>query len=221
MRKLLLLCGVFATACIDNDYDLANVSTDNIAIGDETSRFEAPLAKVYVSLADINSNDQVRIDQIFNEADTWLPTQLPDTDENGAYADVQRLLNDPTYVNDRLLPDLLDEMGTNPEKLDAVATLLQKNYYDDFAGVLPGVTQTEFKEAFVEAFTANSSLRDALSQEVKNLAGDYLTTLDVNMDDLAYEIGHIYLSDEVVNLLCDNVDPAESPDPKNTLHLAG
>lgn len=221
MRKLLLLCGVFATACIDNDYDLANINTDNIAIGDETSRFEAPLAKVYVSLADINSNDQVRIDQIFNEADTWLPTQLPDTDENGAYADVQRLLNAPTYVNDRLLPDLLDEMGTNPEKLDAVATLLQKNYYDDFAGVLPGVSQTEFKEAFVEAFTSNASLRDALSREVKNLAGDYLTNLDVNMDDLSYEIGHIDLSDEVVNMLCDNLDPAETPDPKNTLHLAG
>ena len=77
MRKLLLLCGVFATACIDNDYDLANINTDNIAIGDETSRFEAPLAKVYVSLADINSNDQVRIDQIFNEADTWLRPNCP------------------------------------------------------------------------------------------------------------------------------------------------
>lgn len=36
MRKLilLLLSGVLSTACVDKDYDLGNIDTDNIAIGD-------------------------------------------------------------------------------------------------------------------------------------------------------------------------------------------
>ena len=36
MRKLilLLLSGMLSTACVDKDYDLGNIDTDNIAIGD-------------------------------------------------------------------------------------------------------------------------------------------------------------------------------------------
>lgn len=223
MRNLfpLFVCGVLATACVDNDYDLSKVNTDNIAIGDETSRFEAPMARVYVSMQDLNSNDGVRIDAIFDEADTWLPTRLPDEDANGSYADVQRLVNDHAYVNDQLLPELLAQMTTDAAKLEAVAALLQEKYYDDFAGMLPGVSQAEFKTAFIEAYSTDETLRGLLGEEVRKLANDYLTTLDVNMNDLSYDIERIDLSNEVVNMLCDNLDPAETPDPKNTLHLAG
>lgn len=225
MRKLsflfLFLCGLLATACVDNDYDLSKINTDNIAIGDESSRFEAPMAKVYISMEDLTSNNGVRMDEIFDEADTWLPTRLPDQDANGSYADVQRLLNDASYVNDQLLTELLAQMTTDAAKLDDVATLLQEKYYDDFASMLPGVSQAEFKTAFVEAYSTDETLRSVLGQEVSRLAGNYLSTLDVNMDDLSYDIEHIDLSDEVVNMLCDNLDPAETPDPKNTLHLTG
>ena len=53
MRKLilLLLSGVLSTACVDKDYDLGNIDTDNIAIGDEGSQFRIPLVKVLVSLS--------------------------------------------------------------------------------------------------------------------------------------------------------------------------
>ena len=30
-----------------------------------------------------------------------------------------------------------------------------------------------------------------------------------------------YILDDVINMLADNLDPAETPEPKNTLHLAG
>lgn len=223
MRNLfpLFLCGLFATACVDNDYDLSKIDTDNIAIGDETSRFEAPMARVYVSMQDLNSSDGVRIDEIFDEADTWLPTRLPDEDANGSYADVQRLVNDPSYVNDQLLPELLAQMTADAAKLDDVATLLQEKYYDNFTGILTGVSQSEFKTAFIEAYTTDETLRGLLGEEVKQLADNYLTTLEVDLNDLTYDIERIDLSDEVVNMLCDNLDPAETPDPKNTLHLAG
>lgn len=226
MRKLysLLLCSsccMLVTACIDNDYDLGKISTDNIAIGDETSRFEAPLAKVHVSMSDLSTSDNgTLIDEIFDEADIWLPTQLPGQDDNGYYADVQLLLHDNIYVDD-LLTRLIEEMLSSSAKLDAVAALLQEKYFDNFSSMLPGVTQADFKAAFVDAFSSNATLREALSNEVKDLASSYLTTLDVDLDDVSYPIDHIDLSDEVVNMLSDNLDPAETPDPKNTLHLAG
>ena len=223
MKKLffVLLCGACATACVDNDYDLGKVDTDNIAIGDETSCFEAPLAEISVSMTEINSDNNIRIDEIFNEADIWLPTQLPDQDDNGRFVYVQRLLNDQAYRNDNLLPLLIDEMVTNPDKLDKVADLLQAKYYTSFSELLPGVSQQEFKSAFVTVFSTNETLRELLAAQVRTLANDYLTTLDVNMDDLSYAIDRIDLSDDVINMLADNLDPAETPDPKNTLHLAG
>ena len=57
MRKLilLLLSGMLSTACVDKDYDLGNIDTDNIAIGDEGSQFRIPLVKVLVSKDEIKT----------------------------------------------------------------------------------------------------------------------------------------------------------------------
>lgn len=217
----LFLFGALATACVDRDYDLGKVETDNITIGNESSTFEVPLANVYITMEEINADNGTRIDLIFKEADIWLPTRLPDSDDKGGYADVQRLLHDAAYVNEQLLPELLTEMATDATKLDAVATLLQENYYDDFRELLPGISRDEFKSAFVEAYTENSALRDALGEEVRQLANEYLTGLDVDMQQLSYAVDRIDISNEVVDMLCDNLDPRETTDPKNTLYLAG
>ena len=58
IRKLilLLLSGMLSTACVDKDYDLGNIDTDNIAIGDEGSQFRIPLVKVLVSKDEIKNN---------------------------------------------------------------------------------------------------------------------------------------------------------------------
>ncbi|WP_346690739.1 hypothetical protein [Alistipes sp. Marseille-P5061] len=223
MKKLsiFMLFVLLATACVDNDYDLRNVDADNITIGDETSTFEAPLARVRITMDDINNNDGTRIDRIFEEADIWLPTRLPDEDANGYYADVQRLLHDAAYVDDEVLPELLAQMTTDAAKLDAVATLLQQKYYDSFVELLPGVSRDEFKSAFVTAYTDDPTMRERLGVEVKALATGYLTGLDVNMENLSYRVDRIDISDEVVDMLADNLDPRETANPTNTLHLRG
>lgn len=211
-----------ATACIDNEYDLQKIDTDNVAIGDETSVFEVPLAQVSVSMKEISSSSDIRIDNLFDEADIWLPTQLPDQDEEGqAYVKVQELLHNPDYVNNELLPRLIEQMTSDSEKLEAVTDLLQKKYYDDFAGLLPGVTPETFKTAFKTAFTSNETLREQLADEVRNVANSYLTTLDVDLKDLSYDIEHIDISDDIIDMLANNLDPADAPTQKNTLHLAG
>ena len=98
MRKLilLLLSGMLSTACVDKDYDLGNIDTDNIAIGDEGSQFRIPLVKVLVSKDEIKNNGG-NIEEIFREADIWFPSQLPD----GKFVDLVKLQDkdDQTYVN--------------------------------------------------------------------------------------------------------------------------
>lgn len=218
---LYLLCGICATACVDESYDLNKIDTGNIAIGDESSRFEIPLVKVLVGMDNLNSDDQTPIDELFNEADTWLPTQLPDKDENGSFILVQKLTDDPEFVKKELLPELISEMETDDAKLDDVTSLLYENYYDSFSPMLPGVTPETFKDTFKEEFRNNGILREQLAGKVKDLANNYLSSLEVNLSDLSYDVEHIDISDEIIDMLTDNLDPEGTPDSRNTLHIAG
>ena len=45
MRKFLpfLFAAALASSCIDNAYDLSNVNTDDVTIGDEDSEYRLPL----------------------------------------------------------------------------------------------------------------------------------------------------------------------------------
>jgi hypothetical protein len=67
---------MLSTACVDKDYDLGNIDTDNIAIGDEGSQFRIPLVKVLVSKDEIKNNGG-NIEEIFREADIWFPPSCP------------------------------------------------------------------------------------------------------------------------------------------------
>lgn len=202
------------------EYDLSNISTDNIAIGDESSRFEVPLLKVLVSIDELNGTDGDAIDEIFNEADIWLPSQLPNQDENGMYVLVQQLVGDEDYV-DQVLSGLLDQMASDSEKLDQVASLLQENYYAEFSSLLPGVSMEKFKAEFIEQYTANETLRQRLNEKIEELARGYLTGLEVSLPALTYPVDRIDLSDDVIDMLIKNLDGKEVAEPKNTLHMAG
>lgn len=202
------------------EYDLSNINTDNIAIGDESSRFEVPLLKVLVSMDELNGTDGDAIDEIFNEADTWLPNQLPDQDGNGYFVSVQRLVEDDQYVN-QMLAGLLAQMVSDPEKLGQVASLLQEKYYDEFSSLLPGVSVEEFKNEFIEQYSDNELLRQRLDEKIEELARGYLTGLEVSLPALTYSVDRIDLSDDVVDMLVENLDGKEVSEPKNTLHMAG
>ena len=74
MRKFLTIftLSLLAVSCIDNDYDLSDIDTDDIGIGDENSVFTCPLMTLRVAVADI-VNEQGDLDGILAEADVWLP----------------------------------------------------------------------------------------------------------------------------------------------------
>ena len=217
MRKFLpfLFAAALASSCIDNAYDLSNVNTDDVTIGDEDSEYRLPLATVYVSMSELNEGG-ADIKTLFDEADIWLPSPLPG---NAAYVDLRELQNTPETITP-LLDALIDQMMDDDAKITAVADLLAEKSLSTFLPLLPPNTDpADFKPVFIEAFRNMPMLHDRLSGEVKSLAGSYLTELKVQ--DVTYDIGKIDIGGDVVDMLCENLDSEGTPNPKNTLHLYG
>ena len=217
MRKFLpfLFAAALASSCIDNAYDLSNVNTDDVTIGDEDSEYRLPLATVYVSMSELNEGG-ADIKTLFDEADIWLPSPLPG---NAAYVDLRELQNTPETITP-LLDALIDQMMDDDAKISAVPDLLAEKDLSTFLPLLPPNTdRADFKPVFIEAFRNMPMLHDRLSGEVKSLAGSYLTELKVQ--DVTYDIGKIDIGGDVVDMLCENLDSEGTPNPKNTLHLYG
>lgn len=208
---LLLLC-MIASSCIDKDYDLSQIDTEDVTIGDV---FELPLATVTVGMNELNK-DGADIEALFDEADIWLPSSLPGGAES---VDLLRIQNTPSYTT-QLLDALIAQMQTDDAKIDAVADLLYAKYLDTFLPMLPPNTNPrDFKPVFIEAFRNTPMLQDQLTAEVKNLASGYLTDLQVG--EVTYDIGKIDIGSDIVDMLADNLDPKGTANPRNTLDIYG
>lgn len=219
MKKLplLFLVGLLAAGCVDKEYDLKDVETDNIAIGDSQSEFRCPLMTIRVSMQEITDNG-IDIENVFRETDIWLPTELPD-----AYVDIRRLVSDEAYVS-TLLDLLVDELLVSDTKLDQVVELIWNTpaYRQSVTGSVPELDLDDadtFRSLFRSLYQNNAQVRGLLDEQVRLLAHDYLTALQV--DDITYDIDRIDLDDNIVDMLAENLDPEGMPDAKNTLHIYG
>ena len=219
MKKLplLFLVGLLAAGCVDKEYDLKDVETDNIAIGDSQSEFRCPLMTIRVSMLEITDNG-IDIENVFRETDIWLPTELPD-----AYVDIRRLVSDEAYVS-TLLDLLVDELLVSDTKLDQVVELIWNTpaYRQSVTGSVPELDLDDadtFRSLFRSLYQNNAQVRELLDEQVRLLAHDYLTALQV--DDITYDIDRIDLDDNIVDMLAENLDPEGTPDAKNTLHIYG
>lgn len=219
MKKLplLFLVGLLAAGCVDKEYDLKDVETDNIAIGDSQSEFRCPLMTIRVSMQEITDNG-IDIENVFRETDIWLPTELPD-----AYVDIRRLVSDEAYVS-TLLDLLVDELLVSDTKLDQVVELIWNTpaYRQSVTGSVPELDLDDadtFRSLFCSLYQNNAQVRELLDEQVRLLAHDYLTALQV--DDITYDIDRIDLDDNIVDMLAENLDPEGTPDAKNTLHIYG
>lgn len=219
MKKLplLFLVGLLAAGCVDKEYDLKDVETDNIAIGDSQSEFRCPLITIRVSMQEITDNG-IDIENVFRETDIWLPTELPD-----AYVDIRRLVSDEAYVS-TLLDLLVDELLVSDTKLDQVVELIWNTpaYRQSVTGSVPELDLDDadtFRSLFRSLYQNNAQVRELLDEQVRLLAHDYLTALQV--DDITYDIDRIDLDDNIVDMLAENLDPEGTPDAKNTLHIYG
>ncbi len=216
MRKifLLLLTGALFTACIDKDYDLENIETDNVTIGGDESEFRIPLVRVLVTMADI-ANGDVNIQELCEKADKWLPSNLPG---NADYVDLTQLTLH-SYT-DGIFDALIAEMQSTPAKLDEVTNMIWDDYRDVFASILGVPASPENEAIFKTAFKTVYDTDDRVLDEVKSQFSGYLTE-DLNVEPIDYNIGRVDISDDVVDMIADNLDPEGSGSSKNSLYLAG
>lgn len=215
MKKIvtLLLCGAFALSCTDKEYDLSQIETGDTTIGNADSEFRMPLMTILVSKADLSANGE-DIQEIFSEADIWLPTAA-------TTVDMTRLYSDPAY-NNQLITATIDEMRSSDAKLNAVIGLSYEQYYAAFAPVLgldpahpdPNAYATAFGRTF-----ASEELAGELEACIGEAATDYLAS--IHIDPVEYSIDALDIDESVIDMLCDNLDPEGTTDARNTLYLYG
>ena len=201
MRKfyLLLACSLFIASCIDENYDLTNIDTDTISIGDQDTEFRVPLALIHIGSDEIEGNGS-SLPDFFHEADIWLPEPLP---QGAADLDVAKLQSDANYLLE-ITDALLEQMKRDDRKLDDVAGLIFDKYQDRFdLPALPAgqFSRDEYLAAFRIAFhSTDIALGEQLSEGIREQAGQYLNELD-HIDPMHYDMGKIDVGSDVVDMI--------------------
>lgn len=238
MRKTLIIPLVCITctlvACIDSDYDLSNIETDDIAIGDSQSEFNMPVATVYFTSQNICNGaegDEISLKKIYDEVDIWFPSSMVDGNE---YIEIFSLLDtedfDQQYL-DNLVQAVKDEIANIEQKREQIAMHIATKYRNRFinliwdsnidnkaviAAALENATDEEAAEIIAELIVEYS---DEAEQAVAELFTLFLTKL--SLVDIHTTVPEIELSADVRDMILDNLDDSSVENPVNSLYIYG
>lgn len=228
MKKILLSIVILSlsVACVDDSYNLSDIDTDDITIGNDNSELLMPLADISLSVKDFESKDGVSIYDLYQETNIWLPNTLPQSAE---YVDVVKITTDDGYLQ-LLLRALYDEMRVSQQKCEAVFGLIVQKYRTAFLReLMPFVDESviqEINEASDEqakimiiALFQNDELQLVIESVIEQLAGDHLTALD--LEDAVFDLGSLGLSSDVEDMLTENLAAKEDPTSNKALYLYG
>lgn len=231
MKKfyLFILLMVGATACIDEAYDLSQVADDDFAIGNDQSEFLMPLANItltaeqLISQSDSEDSDVV---SVYQEADIWLPSQLPGGVD---FVEVLLLQEDAAYLQS-ILDALFDEMAISETKRVMVCELIAEKYRDEFVSTLPATMPAEVREQILNSDPATCAdligelfLDEATCEPISLSIGEVAEYHLVNMQmkDVIYEIGDLGLGSDIEDMIKENLDPEGTEPVVNALYLSG
>lgn len=224
---LLLLMG--AAACIDESYDLTKVEGDDVAIGDNSSEFRMPLVNITLTAEELiaqSDDSDSDVIEIYQEADIWLPTELP----GGAdFVEVILLQEDSAYLQS-ILDALFEEMLTSEQKRVEVCSLIARKYREELISVLPAGVPSQVIEQIQAATQEEAAaligdlfLDDAMHADMKISIGQvaeyHLTNMQVK--DVIYDLGDLGLSSDIEDMILNNLDPKGTEPVVNALYLYG
>lgn len=234
MKRIFLLAIVglasIMVACVDESYDLSNLDTNNTAIGGDESEFLMPLLTMTFTSDNFNQETDdglSSISQMRENINVWLPTILPN---NVDYIDIPALTHDPEYKL-AILENLFDEMTQTPAKRSAVCTHIISLYFDELLGALSSspklalrVATTQIKAIpdedkatlLGELFLAFPNDVEAILKEIANN-----DLIDITLDTVYTEIPSIDISEDIEQMLSENLDPSSVANPINALYLFG
>lgn len=231
----MVLCLVsMITSCIDKDYDLSQINTDDIAIGDNQSEFKMPLATIHFSSKDIcnnTSNYQISLKELYDEADIWFPTTLPD---GANYIDIYRILNsedlDSTYLLS-IVNALEEELQTDATKRNSIASHIATKYRNTFINALTALSDPTLIAYAATIQEANDQEAAAIIAELIVSYPEYTTEAiktvfvrfleKLNLEDIDTTIPRLDISQDIRDMLLNNLDDISVTNPANCLYIYG
>ena len=215
-----LLC-----SCIDERYDLSNIESSEIAIGNDESEFLMPLAQISIRVDRLvaeSEEGEENILDLYGEASIWIPA-VPD------FLDVPRLSEDEAYLAS-ILEALFEEMHTSETKRMEVCTLIATSYREEFISMLSGSlpqeilnpilnTDNETGARLIADLFMQNEWQEEVFDSICELASSHICNLQI--DDVVYEIPRLQISSDVKQMLRNNLDPIEAEHATNALYLFG
>ncbi|MFI3320567.1 MAG: hypothetical protein SNH01_07300 [Rikenellaceae bacterium] len=195
IKNLLLIIAattMLASCNVNEDFDLSNVDTDNIEIGNEDSEFSLPVANFKINVneeaAALSSTDSTptvvlsrasdgssigdNISEVLETADAWLPSNTT--------LDIAKLASDDATVSrtesDRIVDLLLAELKTSEDKRMTLAEKIISDK-DEFKLVYEkfGVDPDESAETISATILSTISVADFDASELKDEFYTYVT----------------------------------------------
>lgn len=238
MKKLktpLLLCiAAVMFSCIDKEFDLTNIETDDVAIGNNQSEFEMPLATILFTSENICSNTDEgysSIKMLYDEADIWFPTTLPN---NAEYIEIYRMLDNGHYNTDyfhSIVHALKLELQQNKAKLEQISAHIATKYRNSFVNALYSLDSPEIDLYGNQILDADDATAKAIITElILNYADQAEQAVEavfirflgkLHLDDINTQIPAINLSKDVRDMLLKNLDDSSVENPVNCLYISG
>lgn len=195
MRKFLLFAAVFvvASSCVDNDFDLSDVKTDDVAIGSDASIFHIPLANITVK-ADAISGEDGTLENILADIDQWIPTTTTELDLHH-------------FDASKLVGELFEELNTKKERREAFANaVIEGGYEAEVRDALPSELRgLDLTEVFVDHFQVLYS-RTELRSEISRIMQDHVGSLNEIIPEISTEMDGFGLEDDMIDMLTGSGD---------------
>lgn len=223
-----LCCVVTFSSCIDKEYDLTQIDTEDVVIGNDDSEFCMPLLTVHVTSADICQNvgaEEVSIKNLYENLSMWVPATLPG---GVVYVDVPRLMAEDEYF-DAIFDALYDEIQSNEQKRMSVCLYLVREHRAQLIDILLELPNSAIQ---IVANGLNKLSDEVAAQILSELVVNYsdiikevlreLATVDVDalvLKDIDVDIPSLDISQDIRDMLSDNLDPASDSTPTNALYI--
>ena len=210
MKKILLFAAAMAlaTACVDNDFDLSDVKTDDIGIGNKDSEFTIPLATIDVKWSAISSTDTYdSLENIFAEADTWVPlsmNKLMLSQLNTESKDYN-----PKYV-DEIIDGLLNDIESDATKRTEVINMIvaSSSYAASIKASMPKNPQTGEPLFSIEEYISEhfSEFRNDSRAALQEIVNNHLESLTNCVKEITRDVDGFEIDDDIIDALTGQGD---------------
>lgn len=189
MKKILLYSAALtlAISCVDERFDLSDVSVGDVAIGSDESRFKIPLANITV-MADAIQGEDGSLESILGNADLLIPESI----------EILDLHNPPV---DAMVEALFERLKDEDEARNVANFLEESKYRDDVEAALPPELHgLDFDIVFTKHFDALYD-RQELRDELRRVIEEYFTTINEILPTVNVEMDGFGIEDDMIELL--------------------